>query len=291
MAPPFRTEHVGSLMRPANLLAARSAAGVTSSYSRLTEDVQAVTEKAIAEVVARQIELGIRPITSREYERNIFYSGFFENLQGMEVVEAIPVDQGYRTGFPTLKMLKSLGIPTRDSVVAVDRIKNTDSPCLSEWKSLRSRLSQEQWKDFKLTMPPITHSHMQMAIGTAYRPNAYSSDQEYFKDLAEAYAAEFLVLYNEGLRSIQIDDPCLLFFVTDEFRSGCVADGVDPDELLDQYIWAHNQCLLGKPADLHVGLHLCCGNMTCSTHIMSGSYERIAKKKFTELAYDTYYLQ
>jgi methionine synthase II (cobalamin-independent) len=130
-----------------------------------------------------------------------------------------------------------------------------------------------------------------MAIGTAYRPNAYSSDQEYFKDLAEAYAAEFLVLYNEGLRSIQIDDPCLLFFVTDEFRSGCVADGVDPDELLDQHIWAHNQCLLGKPADLHVGLHLCCGNMTCSTHIMSGSYERIAKKKFTELAYDTYYLQ
>lgn len=130
-----------------------------------------------------------------------------------------------------------------------------------------------------------------MAVGTAYRPNVYSSDQEYFKDLAEAYAAEFRVLYNEGLRSIQIDDPCLLFFVTDEFRSGCVADGVDPDELLDQYIWAHNQCLRGKPADLHVGLHLCRGNMAGSTHIMSGSYERIAKKMFTELEYNTYYLE
>lgn len=80
-----------------------------------------------------------------------------------------------------------------------------------------------------------------MAVGTAYRPNVYSSDQEYFKDLAEAYAAEFRVLYDEGLRSIQTDDPCLLFFVTVEFRSGCVADKVDPDELLDQYIWAHNQ--------------------------------------------------
>jgi methionine synthase II (cobalamin-independent) len=117
-----------------------------------------------------------------------------------------------------------------------------------------------------------------MAVGTAYGPNVYSSDQGYFKDLAEAYAAEFRVLYNEGLRSIQIDDPCLLFFVTDEFRSGCVADGTDPDELLNQYIWAHNQCLLGKPADLHVGLHLCRGNMAGSTHIMSGSYERIAKR-------------
>ncbi|GLI79456.1 hypothetical protein PoHVEF18_007791 [Penicillium ochrochloron] len=291
MAPPFRAEHVGSLMRPADLLAARSAAGATSSYSRLTEDVQAVTEKAIAEVIAKQLELGIRPITSGEYERNIFYSGFFENLQGMEVATAIPVDEGYRTGFPTLKILKSLGIPTRDSVIAVDRIKHTQSPYLPEWKTLQARVPQEQWKDCKLTMPPITHSHMQMAVGTAYRPNVYSSDQEYFKDLAEAYAAEFRVLYNEGLRSIQIDDPCLLFFVTDEFRSGCVADGVDPDDLLDQYVWAHNQCLLGKPADLHVGLHLCRGNMTGSTHIMSGSYERIAKKMFTELAYDTYYLE
>lgn len=162
MAPPFRAEHVGSLMRPADLLAARSAAGVTSSYSRLTKDVQAVTEKAIAEVVAKQLKLGIRPITSGEYERNVFYSGFFENLQGMEVIKAIPVDEGYRTSFPTLKTLKSLGIPTRDSVIAVDRIKNIDSPYISEWKSLRARVPQEQWKDCKMTMPPITHSHMQV---------------------------------------------------------------------------------------------------------------------------------
>lgn len=141
MAPPFRAEHVGSLMRPAELLAARSAAGVTSPYSRLTKDVQVVTEKAIAEVVAKQLELGIRPMTSGEYERNVFYSGLFENLQGMEVVKAIPIDEGSRTSFPTLKLLKSLGIPTRDSVIAVDRIIHTQSPYLSEWKSLRNRLS------------------------------------------------------------------------------------------------------------------------------------------------------
>lgn len=130
-----------------------------------------------------------------------------------------------------------------------------------------------------------------MAVGTAYRPNAYPSDQKYFKDLAEAYATEFRVLYNEGLRSIQIDDPCLLFFVMDEFRPGCVADGIDPDELLDEYVWAHNQCLSGKPADLHVGLHLCRGNIAGSTRIVSGSNERVAKQMFTELAYDTYYLE
>ncbi|KAJ5152567.1 uncharacterized protein N7482_009045 [Penicillium canariense] len=291
MAHPFRAEHIGSLLRPAELLAARSAAGVTSSYSQMTEDIHKATDQAIAGVVAKQLELGVRPITSGEYERDKFYSGFFEKLKGMEVIKDIPISKGYRTNFPTLRTLKALGIMTRDSVVAVDRISRSDSPYLSEWKALRSRLPRELWKDCKLTMPPITHSHMQMATGTAYRPNIYSSDQEYFKDLADAYVAEFRALYDEGLRSIQIDDPCLLFFVTDEFRSGCVADGIDPDELLDEYIWAHNQCLFGKPADLHVGLHLCRGNMAGSTHIMSGSYERIAKKIFSELAYDTYYLE
>jgi methionine synthase II (cobalamin-independent) len=168
MAPPFRAEHIGSLMRPADLLAARSAAGVTSSYSQLTEDVQVITAKAIADVVTKQLELGIRPITSGEYERDKFYSGLFENLQGMEVIKDLPITEGYRTNFPTLRTLKSLGIAARDSVVAVDRIQYTKSPYLSEWQALRARLPQEQWKDCKMTMPPITHSHMQVSLSLGY---------------------------------------------------------------------------------------------------------------------------
>lgn len=130
-----------------------------------------------------------------------------------------------------------------------------------------------------------------MAVGSAYRPSVYASDEEYFRDLGAAYTAEICTLYDVGLRSIQINDPCLLFFATDEFRSRCVTDGVDPDALLDQYIWAHNLCLKERPGDLHVGLHLCPGNMAGSAHIISGSYERIAKKMFTELDYDKYNLE
>jgi methionine synthase II (cobalamin-independent) len=75
-----------------------------------------------------------------------------------------------------------------------------------------------------------------MAVGSAYKSSAYASDKEYFEDLAAAYRAEFQTLYDARLRSIQIDDPCLTYFVTNEFRSGCVTDDIDPDELLDQYI-------------------------------------------------------
>ncbi|KAJ5960766.1 uncharacterized protein N7479_007916 [Penicillium vulpinum] len=291
MAPPFRAEQIGSLMRPAELLAARAAAGVTTSYSQLTAETQEVTDRAIAEAVAKQLGLGIRPITSGEYERDKFYSGFFEKLAGMQIVKDIPVDVGFRTGFPITKTLQKLGIKTRDSVVAVDRVRHVESTYMSEWKALRSLLPREKWHECKLTMPPITHLHMQMGVGTAYRPEAYSSDEEYFQDLAAAYAAEWQLLYDEGLRSIQVDDPCLLFFVSDEFRAGCVADGVDPDAMLAQYICAHNLCISQKPKDLHVGIHLCRGNMAGSTHIMSGSYERIAKSIFAELNYDTYYLE
>ncbi|KAJ5691780.1 hypothetical protein N7462_001203 [Penicillium macrosclerotiorum] len=162
MAPPFRAEQIGSLMRPPALLAARSAAGVASSYSQLTDELHKATEEAIGEVVLKQLDLSIRPITSGEYERDKFYSGFFETLQGMEVVKDIPITEGYRTNFPTLRTLKTLGITTRDSVVAVDRISHTRSAYLSEWIALRSRLPQEKWKECKVTMPPITHSHMQV---------------------------------------------------------------------------------------------------------------------------------
>ncbi|KAJ5110408.1 hypothetical protein N7532_000943 [Penicillium argentinense] len=296
MSPLFHAEQIGSLMRPVDLLAVRSAAG-TSTYSVLTEtELQKATEDAITNVVKKQLELGIRLITSGEYERDKFYSGFFEHLEGMEVVKDIPLDQGYRTNFPTLRTLKSLGIGTRDSVVATGKIRHTHSAYLSEWEALCRLLPEDKWKECKLTMPPVTHIHMQMAVGSAYKSSAYkssayASDKEYFEDLAAAYRAEFQTLYDAGLRSIQIDDPCLTYFVTNEFRSGCVADDIDPDELLDKYIWAHNHCLAEKPADLHIGLHLCRVNMAGSTHIISGSYERISKKMFTELAYDTYYLE
>jgi len=113
---------------------------------------------------------------------------------------------------------------------------------------------------------------MQLAKGTAYAASACTSDKEYFTDLAAAYAAEFRALYAAGLRSIQIDDPAMTYFMTPEFRSGCAAEGVDPDKLLDLYIWVHNLCLAGRPPDLHVGIHLCRGNMpgsdTCGERLV-----------------------
>lgn len=160
MAPIFRAEQIGSLMRPPKLLAVREAAGVTAPYSQIPKEIHESTKAAIAMAVARQLELGVRPIMSGEYDRVVFYSGFFENLAGIEVIKAVPVPEGYRTSFPTVRILQELGISTRDSIMAVDRIRHTHSPYLSEWHALRSLLPPEQWCECKLTMPPVTHGHV-----------------------------------------------------------------------------------------------------------------------------------
>ncbi|XRM45702.1 hypothetical protein ABZX51_008779 [Aspergillus tubingensis] len=293
MAPTFRAEQIGSLMRPEELLAARNAAGLGRIYTRtnVPEDVQQMTKQAIAKVVEQQQVHKVRPIMTGEFERPIFYAGFFENLEGFELTK-VPIPEGYRTGLPTVQTLEKLGIKERDACVAVGKIQHVRSPYLADWEHLRSLVPQEQWKECKMSMPSITWQHQHLRAGAAFAASSpYTTDKEYFADLARAFAREYQVLYDAGLRSIQVDDPAMTFFVTDEMRSGCLADGIDPDELLDLYIWAHNESLRDRPADLHVGVHLCRGNMPGSTHVLSGSYERIARRMFTELDYDTLYLE
>ncbi|PYH49791.1 methionine synthase, vitamin-B12 independent [Aspergillus saccharolyticus JOP 1030-1] len=294
MAPPFRAEQIGSLLRPDELIAARTAAGQTVSYSTepIPEELQKLTEKSIAQVVEQQLDRNVRPIMSGEFERSIYYAGFFEHLEGTRIVE-VPVPAGLRNGLPVLHVMARLGMTMREAVIAVGKIRYVRSPYLADWEYLRSLMpSPAQWKECKFTLPPITWQHLQLRAGTAFTSSSpYTTDKEYFADLAQAFAQELRTLYDAGLRSVQVDDPQLLYFLTDEFRAGCRADGLNPDELLDLYIWAHNECLRGRPADLHVGIHLCRGNMPQSTHIVSGSYEQIAQRLFTGLDFDTFYLE
>lgn len=92
-----RADQVGSLIRPASLLAARSTKEIYKNS--FTGPLETATQDAIATTVAKQLELSIRPITSGAYERTIFYSSFFENLKCMTTQESMPVPSGFRTDF------------------------------------------------------------------------------------------------------------------------------------------------------------------------------------------------
>ncbi|OTB03600.1 hypothetical protein M426DRAFT_321521 [Hypoxylon sp. CI-4A] len=294
MAPPFRADHIGSLLRPQSLLEARSSlASPSKMYSlEIPQSVKDAENQAIREVVQTQLQKGIRPITDGEYARHIYYGGFFEKLSGFQVKPDLPIPDAFRTDFPTTTGLANMGAKTRAVVICTGKIEYKNSPYLPEWLELRENLPADLWREAKFTIPAPNYQHIQLKPGTAWtKESGYTSDEEYFGDLARCYAAELQTLHDAGLRNIQVDDPHLTYFCSSQFVEGCRKDGTDVDALLDLYARTHNKLLAGKPAGLHAGMHLCRGNMAGSTHWVSGSYEKIAHKLFGETDYQTYYLE
>jgi methionine synthase II (cobalamin-independent) len=110
-----------------------------------------------------------------------------------------------------------------------------------------------------MTLISPTWHHIRYKSGKAYDQSPYTNDSEYFSDLVAAYQEEIAVLYNAGLRNIQIDAPELTFFCDGNIRAAFKEEGQDPDILLHTYIDVLNQCVAKKESDLHVGLHICRG--------------------------------
>lgn len=287
-------DQIGSLLRPEKLLKARQALFSPSQMYEVSNDAQIkqAEAEAIDEVVKKQLELKIRPICSGEYCRHIFYAGLFETLEGMKPEPELPIPDAFRTDFPTTTGLAKMGAKTRAAVVCNGPIRWRKSAYLEEWQLLTRTLPESEWKHCKITMPAPNYQHIQLKPGTAYTAQSgYRNDEEYFQALGEAYTAEIKALYDAGCRNIQVDDPHLTYFCSSQFLGGCKADGVDTDALLDLYLESHNHFLRQKPKDLHMGMHLCRGNMSGSTHWVSGSYDQIAEKLFSKTQYDSYYLE
>lgn len=298
MAPLFRADQVGSLLRPASLLELRFKNNLTASYDIITSntEVEQATRAAVTSVVQTQVTKSIYPITTGELERTIFYGGFFETLKGLSTIPDLPVPDAFRTNFPTMAVMQRAGVTTRPGLVATGKIHWTKSAYGESWDLLKSAVPDASyWRKCKVTMPSPTYQHMQLKQGTAYTAESgYRSDEEYFTDLAAAYVAELKSLYEAGCRNVQFDDPNMTYFVMDEFLEGCRLDGVDPAELMEEYIRVHNACIAQRPKDMHVGIHLCRGNMwntVSQKGAGAGSYEKIADRMFNGLDYDTFYLE
>ncbi|OAQ97243.1 hypothetical protein LLEC1_06701 [Akanthomyces lecanii] len=284
---PFHADHIGSLIRPRSLSEAQANA---DSGSISTAELQAVQQGAIADIVQKQLTNGVRAISSGEYDRKYYFSGFFEKLSGLKEVSPVPWDLA-RVSAPPVAALKKAGKPYMMAAVCTGRIKRLESPYMDNWKMLRDTLPKDKWSECKFTMPPPCYFHLRLAKGKCYTADAYSNDGDFFADLAVAYQEEIQALYDEGLRNLQIDDPTLAYFCSDEMIAALKAEGEDPEALVTQYLAAHNDCIAKRPADMHVGLHICRGNFTKSMHFSQGSYERIAERFFTTLRYDTFFLE
>ncbi|KAI0392259.1 5-methyltetrahydropteroyltriglutamate-homocysteine methyltransferase [Xylariaceae sp. FL0594] len=306
MAPPFRAEHLGSLLRPEDLLAIR--ASVREQKKKNTNNnkkLLAATERAaVRDVVALQKALGYRAVTSGEFTRTRFWGLMWDELEGTAQLRDADAAM-FRPYHPDVVSLieKDGHVMPGESVVAGAKLRHDPGKSVSNLHELRlvqealGEERREEWKDIKLTMITPAWFHMRYKRGRAYAPGAYESDAEYFADVAAAYRAELAMLYAAGLRNVQFDDPGLAYFCSDEFRRGWEADpdnaGTTVEDLLDSYIALYNDCVRDAPGggDMHFGIHLCRGNFIGGRHFASGAYDVIAKKLFQTLDVQTFYLE
>ncbi|KAK0817679.1 hypothetical protein LTR91_019839 [Friedmanniomyces endolithicus] len=310
-SPPFRAEHIGSLLRPDELVKKRYA---VADKSATPDELVPVEQKAIKEVVKLEQECGIHSITNGEYSRHQFWGTFFETLEGMEEVNMREggYDQSiFRAYAPDVKSFMHAKTIPNSVTVATGKIKHTGkSSFLPEFEYLKTLLPESEWKNIKLTLTSPSWYHFRYGPKKAYVNGVYESDEEYFKDVAAAYQTELKILYDAGLRNGQVDDPNLACkfvnarihssnsLTVPDFCSEAMLDGwkndkenfQTADEQLQAYIKFYNDCLK-RPDDFHMGIHLCRGNYIDGKHFSEGAYDRIAAKLFNDLNVSTYYLE
>ncbi|KAK5048201.1 hypothetical protein LTR84_005871 [Exophiala bonariae] len=294
-APPFRAEHMGSLLRPQDLLDVRARIR-DEDTSPEQAGLPAVEKKAVGNIVKTQLDLGYKGVGSGEFNRTRFWGLFWDELDGTIRLQDADASM-FRLYHPDVVSLieKDRKVMPGDSVIAGTKIRHNGTESnLHELKLVQEFVPKEEWGNIKLTMITPAWFHMRYKQGKAYTPEAYTSEAEYFKDVAAAYARELEVLYEAGLRNVQFDDPGLAYFCSNQFRDGWAADKDNVgtvDDLLDAYIKLYNDSLANIPSDLHTGVHLCRGNFIGGRHFAEGAYDIIASKLFQNLNVDTFYLE
>ncbi|PLB52796.1 UROD/MetE-like protein [Aspergillus steynii IBT 23096] len=288
--PPFRAEHLGSLLRTDGLLEAKTA---FEKGQLPSADLAVIENKDVKEVAETQKKLGYAAISDGEYRRHMFWGTFFPGLDGFDEVTDFDPDI-FRTYAPDIAAFLEAGHKPGETVLCTGKIKHVGSTYINEFKYLASLVPPEEVKNLKLTLAAPNWYHLRYKEGKAYPKEVYASDEEYFGDIAKAYQDELQILYDAGCRNVQFDDPNLAYFCSDKMLDGWKADPLNvhtAEEVFEKYIKLYNDLLSKRPADFHIGVHICRGNFVGSRHFSEGGYDRIATKLFKELNVDTYYLE
>ncbi|KAI9709278.1 MAG: hypothetical protein M1820_003398 [Bogoriella megaspora] len=289
--PPFRAEHLGSLLRPKELIEKRQA---FEKKEISIEELTKVEDEDIKDIVKIQLDAGLHSISDGEYRRHQFWGTFFPNLEGMSVFQNPTIDL-FRVYLPDIAAFTETEHNPEESVICTGKIKHTGkTDNLHQYEYLKSLLPKERWGEIKMTLPAPEWYHLRYKEGLAYKEEAYSNDEDYFNDLAIAYQAELEILYNAGLRNVQIDDPNMAYFCSEKMLAGWKEDKTNKrtaDEQLDAYIGLYNKCIEKHIDKMHIGLHICRGNFVGSRHFSEGGYDRIAIKLFQNLNVSTFYLE
>jgi 5-methyltetrahydropteroyltriglutamate--homocysteine methyltransferase len=272
-APPFRADHVGSFLRPRALLEARER---RKRGEIAAEQLRAVEDEAIRSVVRFQEDIGLRGITDGEFRRTYFHVDFLTQLDGV-------IEQGVTA----VKFHKADGeIEYSPPVMKVTgKVRHRAPIQLRDFEFLQTVTSRVP----KVTIPSPTMLHFRGGRA-AIDPATYPDLEEFYADVASAYAAELRALGAAGCTYVQLDDTNLAYLCDERQRAGARERGDDPDELPRRYARLINAAIAQKPTGMTVCIHLCRGNFR-SSWVAEGGYEPVAEVLFNELAVDGYFLE
>jgi len=272
--PPFRAEHIGSLLRPTALLEQRTrfARGEISQT-----DLIATEDAAISDALALQERIGLRFATDGEFRRRSYHSFFYQQLGDLSIdtvagmdARGAPDDGG--RGVQPVALIKS-------------RVRWTHPINVADFNFLKSRTKLLP----KITIPGPCALHFRGG-DAAVLAFAYRDIGQFWDDTIEAFNKELTALAGAGCRYVQIDETAFAKFGDPDVQAALAARGDDWSNLIDTYIAVTNRVLRAAPKTLHIGMHLCRGNRGGHWHA-EGSYEDVAERLFNALEIPFYFLE
>ena len=268
--PPFRADHVGSLLRPADLKEARARRERGEIAADTLHDIE---DREIDKVIRRQEAIGLRSVTDGEFRRAFWQIDFLERLDGVEsyIGERKVKFQGPQPKPVLLRVNGKLGF--------------SGHPMLEHFRFLKNHTRVTP----KMTIPSPSSLHFRYGR-EAIPASIYPDMAAFYRDLGEAYRQAVSAFADAGCRYLQLDEVNLAYLCDPALRDQVRARGEDPDTLPQTYAALINAAIAGRPDDMTITMHLCRGNFR-STFVAAGGYEPVADILFNEIKVDGYFME
>ncbi|HVL36483.1 MAG TPA: 5-methyltetrahydropteroyltriglutamate--homocysteine S-methyltransferase [Burkholderiales bacterium] len=268
--PPFRADHVGSLLRPPALHEARAQfrAGTLDAAA-----LKACEDREIERVIGRQEALGLRSVTDGEFRRSWWHLDF---LWGLDGVERYVMDQG----------IAFAGVQTRPEGARVNgKVGFSGHPMIEHFRFVKAHTRHTP----KMTIP--APSALYGRTGRKAVPEAVYPDlDEFWSDLGAAYRKAVRAFADAGCRYLQFDEVFLAMLCDEKYRAAAKARGDDPKRLAAAFGDLINAAMAEAPADMTFTMHLCRGNYK-STFQGAGAYDPIAEVLFERIQVHGYFME
>ena len=269
--PPFRADHVGSLLRPPALREARAA----RALGKLTAaELRAVEDRHIRDAIRKQEAIGLRAATDGEFRRAFWHYDFVARLAGTELY-APEQKIEFKGGVKLPLMLRVTG-----------RIAWKEPTFIDDYEFVAANV---QTAAVKQTIPAPSVVHFRGGRNSIDR-SVYPDLQGFFADLGSTYHAAVQAFAAAGCRYLQIDEVNIAYLCDPEQIAALKARGDYVDGLLNVYGDMINTAIAGRPADMVVSMHLCRGNFR-STFFATGGYEPVAEALFNQIGVDAYFME